>query len=158
MLKSILVLSAAILFFGIVPAPGAGRMIPQAAPAQAAAPVAEPKAPLAPDTKNPVTPTAASQAMAKQVYARDCALCHGDNGNGQTDIAKGMDLKMADWTDPKTLAAKQDGELFDIIRSGWDKMPPEDAPRANDNEVWNLVIYIRSLSKGTPAAPATPAN
>ena len=34
----------------------------------------------------------------------DCALCHGDNGDGKTDVAKDMGLTLVDWTDPKTLS------------------------------------------------------
>jgi mono/diheme cytochrome c family protein len=83
-------------------------------------------------------------------------LCHGDNGNGKTDLAKDMELTVPDWTDPKALATTPDQALFSAIRMGKDKMPPEDESRAKDDEVWNLVIYIRGLSKGQPAA-AQPA-
>jgi mono/diheme cytochrome c family protein len=102
--------------------------------------------------------TADSQAKAKKLYARDCALCHGDSGDGKTDLAKDMQLTMIDWTDPKTLADRQDQELFKIIRNGKDKMPAEDPGRAKDDEVWNLVVYIRALGKAQPAAPSTPAT
>jgi mono/diheme cytochrome c family protein len=95
-----------------------------------------------------------AQARAKKLYARDCALCHGDSGDGKTDLAKDMQLTMIDWTDPKTLANRQDQELFKIIRDGKDKMPAEDPGRAKDDEVRNLVVYIRSLGKAEPAAPA----
>ena len=30
--------------------------------------------------------------------------------------------------------------------------------RAKDDEVWNLVLYIRGLYKSAPAAPAQPSN
>ena len=61
-------------------------------------------------------------------------------------------------TDPKALGSMSDQQLFDIIRKGkGDKMPPEDAGRAKDDEVWNLVIYLRGFSKNQPAsAPAAP--
>jgi cytochrome c len=108
-------------------------------------------APAAHASTNPVKPTPASQAKAKKFYAMDCAMCHGDNGNGKSDLATSMQLTLTDWTDPKTLAAKSDKELFDMIRVGKDKMPPEDAGRAKDEDVWNLVIYIRGLSKNQPA-------
>jgi len=85
-------------------------------------------------------------------------LCHGDSGDGKTDLAKDMQLTMVDWTNPKTLADRQDQELFKIIRDGKDKMPAEDAGRAKDDEVRNLVVYIRSLGKAQPAAPATPTT
>ncbi len=155
MLKPLLLLSAAIIL-AIAPASVAGRVLQEAAPAQPAAPAAQAppqvKGPVPPDTKNPVKPTAESMAAAKAVYNRDCALCHGENGNGKTEVASGMGLTMPDWTDPKTLANIPDGELFDIIRVGEGKMPSEDVGRAKDNQVWNLVHYIRGLSNPQPAA------
>ena len=92
-----------------------------------------------------------SQARAKEIYAQDCALCHGDNGNGKTDIASGMGLTLDDWSDPATLANKQDQDLFNVIRNGKGKMPAEEAGRAKDDEVRELIIYIRGLYKLTPA-------
>jgi mono/diheme cytochrome c family protein len=142
MLKPLLLVSAVVVFViapTSVPAHAAGSP-PQAAP-----------------STNPVKPTAASQDKAKKLYAQDCAICHGDNGNGKTDLATGMNVTLADWTDPKSLASKPDQELFDNIRKGkGDKMPPEDAGRAKDADVWGLITYIRGLSKGQPAAPAAP--
>ena len=85
-------------------------------------------------------------------------MCHGDNGNGQTDLAKDMQLKLQNWTDPNALAGKTDQELFNVIRNGMDKMPPEAVGRAKDNEVWNLIIYIRKMSQSPAAAPAAPSN
>jgi mono/diheme cytochrome c family protein len=158
MLKSVLPILALVLAVtAAVPllSLGAQQNTPTPAPAlNQEPPVAV--APAAP-VKNPVKPTAESQAKAKSLYQIDCAMCHGDNGNGKTDLATSMSLSMADWTDPKTLANKQDGELFNIIRNGKDKMPPEAEGRAKDVEVWNLIIYIRSFAKGQPA-PASPAN
>jgi mono/diheme cytochrome c family protein len=166
MLKSLLLLSAAMLFV-IAPASVSGRIAQEAAPAQNAAQAAQApaaqaaapvKGPMAPDAKNPVTPTAASLAEAKTVYNRDCALCHGDNGNGKTDLATSMQLTLADWTDPKSLAAKHDGELFNMIRVGNSKMPGEDAGRAKDVVVWNMILYIRGLSKAQTAAAPVPVS
>lgn len=96
---------------------------------------------------NPVKPTADSQARAKEIFNIDCAMCHGANGNGKTDLAHDMQLELKDWTDPSTLGTKTDGQIFDIIRNGIDKMPPESAGRAPDDVVWNIVIYIRGISK-----------
>ena len=160
MMKPLALLSAAI-FFAIAPAPSSGRISQQAAPAQTAAPAqaaAPVTGPVALDAVNPVKPTPASLAEAKVVYERDCAMCHGDNGNGKTDLATGMQLTLDDWTKPETLAGKHDGELFDIIRVGRDKMPPEEVGRASDAEVWNMIIYIRGLSKAQGGASTGPAN
>lgn len=107
---------------------------------------------------NPVKPTAESKARAKKIYGFDCALCHGDTGDGKTDLAKDMQLTITDMTDPKTLSDKSDADLFDLIRKGKDKMPPEDPARAKDDDIWNLVIYVRSLSKGSATAAAPGAG
>jgi mono/diheme cytochrome c family protein len=96
----------------------------------------------------------AAVAHAKKIYEVDCALCHGSNGNGKTDLAKDMSLTLSDFTDPKTLQSKTDDQLFDIIRKGKDKMPGEDASRAKNDDVKALIVYLRSLSKDQPAAPA----
>jgi len=172
MLKSFLLFFAvALLAIACLPLQGGSpRQTAPAAPAPAPAPAPEPAAAPAPApalappqtattapvaaVRNPVKPTAESQAKAKTLYRMDCALCHGDNGNGKTDIATSMELTLDNWTDPKTLAGKDDGELFNVIRNGKDKMPPESSGRATDNEVWNLIIYIRTFSKSQPQAPA----
>lgn len=107
-------------------------------------------------TKTKVTPD--SQNKAKRVYAMDCALCHGATGDGKTDIAKDMQLTLTDWTDPKALASAPDQTLFNIIRNGKDKMPPEDKGRATDDEVWNLIVYIRGFGKAQPAAAPSPST
>jgi mono/diheme cytochrome c family protein len=106
--------------------------------------------------KSPAKPPAADNlAKAKKIYAVDCAMCHGDNGNGQTDLAKDMQLQLSDWTDPKSLAGKPDEDLFKVIRDGKDKMPPEDAGRAKDDDVKGLIQYIRGFSKGQATASST---
>jgi cytochrome c5 len=142
MLKPFVLLSAASLFV-LSPA-----LIHAAAPQDAA----QPPAPSHAGASNPVKPTAESLAKAKSIYEIDCAMCHGDSGNGQTDLAKSMSLNMADFTDAKAMTTKTDGDLFDIIRNGKDKMPPEAAGRANDTVVWNLIAYIRKMSGAQAAA------
>ena len=130
------------------PAPAAAPATASASPAAPAEPINYPK--------NPVKPTSESQAKAKSFYAMDCAVCHGDNGNGKTDMAQSMTLP--DWTDPKVLQDHPDGELFNSIRNGkGEKMPAEPEGRAKDDMVWNLVLYIRSFSKGQSGS-ATPAT
>ena len=97
-------------------------------------------------------------AKAKKLYEVDCSVCHNSNGNGKTDLAKDMDLKLMDWTDTKSLQGQTDAELFSIIRNGKGKMPPEGDGRAKDDEVWAFIHYIRSMATGEkPAAAPAPA-
>jgi cytochrome c5 len=98
------------------------------------------------------------QARAKKLYDLDCALCHGATGDGKSDLAKDMQLNMLDWTDPKTLAGMSDQAIFDAIRKGKGKMPPEDESRAKNDDVKALVTYIRRLAKAQAAPAAEPAS
>lgn len=141
MLKPLL-LSTAVLLMAFLPAPN-----PQQKPA-----------------KKPATTTAEPATIAvepprpdvKQVYKFDCAICHGEAGDGKTDLAKSMNLTLTDWTSSTGLSGKTDQQLFDMIRKGNDKMPGEDSSRATDDQVKGLVKYIRSFASQAPATPAAP--
>ncbi len=158
MLKASLLICVAVLLLAVcVPMLAGGPQ--QGTPAPALAPAPAATLPQAAETKNPVKPTAESQANAKSLYQRDCALCHADNGSGKSDLASSMNLTLEDWANPASLISKSDASLFAAIRSGkGDKMPAEDAGRAKDAEVWNLVIYIRKFGKNQPAPAAAPAT
>jgi mono/diheme cytochrome c family protein len=95
--------------------------------------------------QNPVKPTPESVAKGKKTFAIDCAMCHGDDGDGKGDLA--TDLKnVTDFTAADALKDRTDGELFYILRKGKGEMPPE-GDRAKNDDIWNLVNYIRSLKK-----------
>ena len=95
---------------------------------------------------NPVKPTPDSIAQGKKYYGYDCAMCHGENGDGKGEVAVEEKLKLKDYRDPAALQNMTDGELFYIIKNGRGQMPPE-GDRVKPPELWNLVNYIRSLSK-----------
>ena len=94
---------------------------------------------------NPVKPTSESLAMGKKYYGYDCAMCHGNNGDGKGEVALSEKFKIGDFTDPTSLKGRTDGELFYIIKNGRGQMPPE-GDRVKPTELWNMVNYIRSLS------------
>jgi mono/diheme cytochrome c family protein len=135
MLKPLFVL-AALLFF----APSPQQQPPPAAAAPSTIP------PEAAHMVNPVKPTPDSQARAKKMYCYDCALCHGPNGNGKGDVVADLKLTLKDYTDPAALKDLSDGEIFYIIKNGKGQMPSE-GDRAKPEELWNMVILVRSFSK-----------
>jgi len=94
---------------------------------------------------NPVKPTLESLAKGKKFYRMDCAMCHGDKGDGKGDLASDM-KGITDFTNPGSLKGRTDGELFYLTRTGKGEMPPE-GDRAKDADVWNMVNYIRSFAK-----------
>lgn len=97
--------------------------------------------------QNPVKPTAESLAQGKKYYGYDCVFCHGENGDGKGEVAISEKMNLKNWTDPSALNGQTDGTLFYIIKNGKGQMPPE-GDRVKAPEIWNMVNYIRSLSKG----------
>ena len=132
-----LLLSPAVLLLALAPAPAQQKPHhkPAAKPAEAG------------ETAQPTTVEVLPPRPAiKQIYKYDCAMCHGENGSGKTELATSMNLTLLDWTTASSLSGKTDQELFDTIRKGKSPMPPEDAARAKDGEVRELIKYIRSFS------------
>jgi mono/diheme cytochrome c family protein len=131
-------------------APSAPAAPPAAAPSQSSNVPAEYASKV-----NPVKATAESQARAKKQYGWDCAMCHGDNGDGKGDVAAEQKLPMRDYRDPTALKSMTDGEIFYIIKTGKGQMPSE-GDRAKPDEIWNLVIYLRRMASPQATASATP--
>lgn len=102
---------------------------------------------------NPVaiTPEILAQAMAH--FADHCALCHGNDGRGQTSIGRRMYPKPPDMTRAET-QSMSDGELFATIENGirLTGMPGwGDGSAESAYESWTLVHFIRHLPRITPA-------
>ena len=95
---------------------------------------------------NPVKATPEVLAAAKKIFGYDCAMCHGANGDGKGDLVESMKLKMKDWHAADALGGISDGEIFDLIVKGKDKMVGE-GDRLAPAKVWGLVHYVRSFPK-----------
>jgi cytochrome c len=99
--------------------------------------------------KNPVKFTDVSVLRGKKIYNTQCALCHGEKGDGKGELAADMKLNVPDFTNPDTLKDRTDGEIFAIIGVGKDPMPGQ-AGRMTEPQRWNLVNYLRALSGKAP--------
>jgi len=95
---------------------------------------------------NPVKPTPNSLALGKKAYTSDCAMCHGKEGAGAGELAVTMNLKLRDYRDPVSLRDLTDGKIYSIIADGKGQMTGE-AGRMKPGQIWDVVNYIRSLSK-----------
>ena len=93
----------------------------------------------------PVSPEGLREAAAH--YADHCAVCHGNNGGGDTDMGRGLFPTAPDMR----LAATQqlsDGELFYIIENGvrFTGMPGwSTGTQAGAESSWQLVHFIRHM-------------
>lgn len=104
--------------------------------------------------KNPVhySPDVEREAMAH--YADHCAVCHANNGSGNTMFGQGMYPKPPDLRLAKT-QRMTDGELFYIVENGirMSGMPAFGGEGTADDS-WRLVHFIRHLPQLTPSDAA----
>ncbi|HET6465217.1 MAG TPA: c-type cytochrome [Nitrospiria bacterium] len=99
------------------------------------------------EAKNPIPATPEILTEAREHFADHCAVCHGNDGSGKTDIGQGVYPKAPDLRQEETQLLS-DGELFYIIHNGirftampgWGTGRPED-----DRDSWKLVRFIRHL-------------
>jgi len=84
------------------------------------------------------------QKEPKQVYLDKCAVCHGEDGKGQT--AKGKKLKVKDVSSPE-VKKMTDAQMLDIVLKGkGDDMDGYEKDLGADMSK-KLVAYMRSLAK-----------
>src|SRR5215475_3363077 len=100
---------------------------------------------------NPVPDSAEAQRDARMHFADHCAVCHGNDGNGDTMMGHGMYPKPPDLCTEHTQKLS-DGELFWIIENGvrFTGMPAfGGGEHAKPEDSWKLVRFIRHLPKLT---------
>jgi len=95
--------------------------------------------------QNPVRATAESIAAAKAIYARRCAECHGQRGDGKGEKAGHLSVAPTNFTDTRELSESTDGELFWKISEGHRPMP-RFKDKLSETERWELVNYVRSFA------------
>jgi mono/diheme cytochrome c family protein len=101
--------------------------------------------------RNPVHFSAEVQQEAMAHFADHCAVCHANNGSGQTMFGKGMYPKPPDLRLSRT-QTMSDGELFYILENGirMSGMPAFGGADTADDS-WKLVSFIRHLPQLTAA-------
>lgn len=103
------------------------------------------------ETTNPVERSHAVLEDALAHYADHCAVCHANNGSGETAIGQNLFPPAPDMRRAQTQSLT-DGELFSIIEHGirltgmpaWGNGTPE-----GEQASWGLVHFIRHLPNVT---------
>jgi mono/diheme cytochrome c family protein len=99
------------------------------------------------DLRNPVERTPQVIAEGRSHFADHCAVCHGNDGTGKTEMGQGMWPKAPDMRLEATQELS-DGELFWIIENGirFTGMPGWSTGTAEgETASWHLVHFIRHL-------------
>jgi mono/diheme cytochrome c family protein len=95
--------------------------------------------------KNPVAASESSLAAGRKIYSKTCAMCHGKSGDADGPAVIELNIHPAKLSDPK-VATEPDGSLFWKITTGKKPMPAY-GKRISETDRWNLVNYVRTLSK-----------
>ena len=98
----------------------------------------------------PLSPDVIKESLAH--FADHCALCHANDGSGQTPIGKNVNPKALDLRLPE-IQSMSDGEIFWVIHNGirFTAMPAwGEGDLAEDKDSWKLVHFIRHLPQLTP--------
>jgi len=100
---------------------------------------------------NPVPATPDVIAEGRDHFADHCAVCHGNDGGGNTEMGRGLYPRAPDMRLPATQNLT-DAELFYIIENGvrLTGMPGwSTGTREGETSSWHLVHFIRHLPKLT---------
>ncbi|OLB88433.1 MAG: hypothetical protein AUI12_04770 [Acidobacteria bacterium 13_2_20CM_2_57_6] len=105
-------------------------------------------------TQNPVLASTEDLRDARLHFADHCAICHGNDGSGETMIGGGLYPKPPDLRLPQTQNLT-DGELYWIIENGvrFTGMPAfaSGGGHGGTQDSWKLVHFIRHLPHLTAA-------
>jgi mono/diheme cytochrome c family protein len=105
------------------------------------------------EERNPVAVSAEALHEGMEHFADHCAICHANDGSGDTEMGRGLNPRAPDMRQPATQNLT-DGELFYIIQNGvrLTGMPAWGGSSEHDvTDNWRLVHFIRHLPKLTPA-------
>jgi len=95
--------------------------------------------------RNPLESSPQALAAARVIYLDKCVQCHGETGKGDGPDAAMYYPSPASLIDAKHISGVTDGELFYEISQGRKPMPSF-KKRLTEEQRWQLVLFVRSLS------------
>jgi mono/diheme cytochrome c family protein len=100
--------------------------------------------------QNPAAQTPENLRDARLHFADHCAICHANDGSGDTLIGRNLYPKPPDLRREETQKLA-DGELFWIIENGvrFTGMPAFGGAHGSEQDSWKLVRFIRHLPQLT---------
>ena len=100
--------------------------------------------------ENPVPADAVSIARGAELFAINCAMCHGTGGQGDGKVAAFLQNRPANLTLP-VVQNMSDGTLFLTITFGLSGRMPALNENLLVRERWDIVNFLRTLAAGVVA-------
>lgn len=107
------------------------------------------------DLRNPLQPTPEHIMAGKTLFQFDaqptaCRICHGIGGDGLGIMFTRVQPKPRNFVCYQTMEDLPDGQLFWIIKNGSPGTAMPSFDYLGDDQVWQLILYIRSFSNKKP--------
>ena len=100
---------------------------------------------------NPVAADTVSIAAGRRLYEKDanpsCQICHGIKGDGMGPLAAQFDPRPRNFACKETVNGIPDGQLFWIVKNGSPGTSMPDFHALRDDQIWQVVLYLRQLAK-----------
>ena len=101
---------------------------------------------------NPVADAPGTPAAGQRLYngtsnSAPCTFCHGARGDGKGALARDHDPRPRNFQCKDTVNGIPDGQLFWIIRNGSPGTGMPASKDLSDQQIWQVVAYLRQLAK-----------
>jgi len=88
--------------------------------------------------------TCSAQSSGANTFKAKCAMCHGDDGLGNTTVGKAMGVPSYKSPDVRKLS---DAEITAVIKNGKNNKMPAFGKQLTDAQIKDVVQYIHILQK-----------
>jgi mono/diheme cytochrome c family protein/Tol biopolymer transport system component len=109
------------------------------------------------EASGPLNPLPSDQPTintGRLLYQANCAACHGTSGKGDGPAALGLRPSPGDFTQHMPPGKHTDGQVYLWIRDGYPQSAmPAWRHRLNDQQIWQLVTYLRTFGNVSQATP-----
>lgn len=81
----------------------------------------------------------------KTLYRENCAICHGDRGDGQGAVAATLDPPPASFIDPERIGGISPFRAFNVTTLGVENTSMPSFRALEDSERWDLAYYLFTM-------------
>jgi len=89
---------------------------------------------------------AAALKNGKELYSKHCQSCHGKKGIGDGPKSAELKTEPGDFT-ASAFQSQSDGSIFYKVSEGRDDMPSFKKKIPDQDDIWSIVAYVRTLKK-----------
>jgi high-affinity iron transporter len=97
-----------------------------------------------------------ARAHGRALFEQNCAICHGERGDGHGRRSAALSPRPPDFTSPEWHRSMTPRHAFFVIREGVRGTPMPSWKWLGEDDAWDLVAYVLSLAE--PSADVSGAS